>query len=171
MINKDKMPKNKNKMYCGNNAEYARQKNLAIGNRYKCMKKGIGVGLHLPLNDAYEYKYDPIDTTKVYCGTKHLPNGYDRLGNNPECFRKGVGVGMLKKWNSRGEDEDYGFGVRRRMNVSPIILILLLGTGSLSLLYYFKVKNKVVKVILLILSIILLALFLYFLLPYINPLK
>ena len=161
MINKDKMPKNKNKMYCGNNAEYARQKNLAIGNRYKCMKKGIGVGLHLPLNDAYEYKYDPIDTTKVYCGTKHLPNGYDRLGNNPECFRKGVGVGMLKKWNARGEDEDYGFGVRR-MNVSPIILILLLGTGGLSLLYYFKVKNKVVKVILLILSIILLALFLYF---------
>ena len=83
-------------IYCGNNRLDVRLVNgtLVLGNRYSCLRKGVGVGLHLPRDPAMNDPYEPIDDTKVYCGNSdNLPDGYDRNGTNSECFRKGVGTG------------------------------------------------------------------------------
>jgi hypothetical protein len=78
-------------MYCGNNALKA---GVRFGTRYDCLKKGIGVGIHAPVDPSYNEPYEPIDKTRVYCGTKkRLPGNYDRMGSPSECLRKGVGIG------------------------------------------------------------------------------
>lgn len=67
-------------MYCGNNANNRRVVNgeLEIGNRYGCMRKGVGQGLYMPYDKTYLDEYVPIVETKVYCGNnENLPNGYD----------------------------------------------------------------------------------------------
>ena len=92
---------NKMSVYCGNNAldpDIISGEKI-IGNSYKCLKKGVGVGLYtLPYDDVYTRPFSPIDKTKIYCGTKQvLPTGYDRKGNLSECFRKGVGIGRKLK--------------------------------------------------------------------------
>ena len=87
-------------MYCGNNANNRRVVNgeLVIGNRYDCMRKGVGQGLYMPYDHSYLDEYIPIDNTRVYCGNKrNLPEGYNRFGGLHECFVKGVGVGRRKK--------------------------------------------------------------------------
>lgn len=83
-------------MYCGNNQRHpdliSGEKRL--GTRYECFKKGVGVGLNLPVDTSYIARYVPIDRTKIYCGNRRRrPDGYDKLGNLGECLRKGVGVG------------------------------------------------------------------------------
>jgi hypothetical protein len=87
-------------VYCGNNAldPGLISGEKILGSNYRCLKKGVGVGLNLPYDDLYIQPYQPIDNTKIYCGTKqNIPQGYDRRGNLPECFRKGVGVGRKIK--------------------------------------------------------------------------
>jgi hypothetical protein len=82
--------------YCGNNALNSGLINgtSVIGTRYGCLRKGIGVGLHLPIDLSYLGPYIPIDNTRSYCGNNPvLPAGYDRFGSCTECLRKGVGVG------------------------------------------------------------------------------
>ena len=87
-------------IYCGNNAQdtdlVAGRKRL--GTRLECFRRGIGVGLHLPLDRKYAGRYVPIDTRKIYCGmAPRLPQGYHRYGNLPGCLQKGVAVGKTKK--------------------------------------------------------------------------
>ena len=78
-------------MYCGNNALKA---GVRFGTRYECLKKGIGVGIHAPVDPEYNGPYEPIDKTRIYCGTKkRLPGNYDRMGSPTDCLRKGVGIG------------------------------------------------------------------------------
>jgi hypothetical protein len=93
-----------NNVYCGNNSRNTKLLNgdLLPGSRYSCLQKGIAKGRNLTHDVNYEGEYEPIDNTKIYCGTKNiLPDGYDRMGNNVECFRKGVGVGKrLRAQNS-----------------------------------------------------------------------
>jgi hypothetical protein len=87
-------------MYCGNNANNRKvvRGELVIGDRYSCMRKGIGQGLYMPYDDSYMDEYIPITQVKSYCGNKtELPAGYDRFGTLHECFTKGVGVGRRKK--------------------------------------------------------------------------
>lgn len=56
-------------MYCGNNRNSKQVKNgNKIGSRYECLKKGIGVGMNLPLDLDYLDEYIPIDSRKIYCG-------------------------------------------------------------------------------------------------------
>jgi len=50
---------------------------------------------------------------KVYCGTRDLPDDYDRYGSRYECLRKGVGVGMYKEREERKRGEDEARGERR----------------------------------------------------------
>lgn len=78
------------KIYCGTKnpipMDYDEQ-----GTSYKCLRKGVGIGLHIingkPPITTYPYK--------SYCGTKqYLPDGYDYFGSQYECLRKGVGVGL-----------------------------------------------------------------------------
>lgn len=83
-------------MYCGNNRLDRRllEGSLILGNRYGCLKQGIGKGLEL---SPYTEPYSPIYRETIYCGTKNrLPAGYSRFGSNVDCFRKGVGIGKGK---------------------------------------------------------------------------
>lgn len=87
-------------IYCGNNAANIKLINgeLQLGTRYECLKKGIGRGLHMPIDNDYTSNYVPIDTRKMYCGNEpDLPNGYDIMGNLPQCLQKGVGIGKKIK--------------------------------------------------------------------------
>lgn len=87
-------------MYCGNNRKHkdVLSGEKKIGSRYDCFRKGVGIGLNLPLDPDYDGEYEPIDKRKIYCGkNKKLPPGYSYLGNPSICLRKGVGVGKKKK--------------------------------------------------------------------------
>ncbi len=87
----------KKKIYCGNNSLHKSLSNgFVVGTRYECFRKGVGVGLNMPLDEDYNQPYEKIDKTRIYCGGKELPVGYDRFGTTGECLRKGVGVGKLK---------------------------------------------------------------------------
>lgn len=87
-------------MYCGNNKK---AKDILVdgkvkGTRYKCFRKGVGVGLNSPYSYRYTSLYAPIDERKIYCGKKNkLPAGYDYLGNAPQCLQKGVSIGKKLK--------------------------------------------------------------------------
>lgn len=86
-------------IYCGNNYLDPRvvSKEVVIGNRYSCLRKGVGVGMHLPDDESY-LEYRPIDTRKIYCGLKEpTPEEYDYTGSLSQCFQKGVGVGKKKR--------------------------------------------------------------------------
>lgn|SRR3990167_7912431 len=82
-------------MYCGGNRNHP---NLLsglqiLGDRYRCFKKGIGIGMNLP-SDQEDSDYQPLDERKIYCGNFNvLPDDYDILGSNVMCIQKGVGVG------------------------------------------------------------------------------
>uniref|UniRef100_A0A6C0LVC1 Uncharacterized protein n=1 Tax=viral metagenome TaxID=1070528 RepID=A0A6C0LVC1_9ZZZZ len=82
-------------IYCGNNAldpSLANGQNI-VGTRYGCMKKGIGRGMHMPVDPNYG-NYQPINNQKVYCGNgNNVPGGYVSHGTLPQCLTKGVGVG------------------------------------------------------------------------------
>jgi len=87
-------------MYCGNNRRNLDIQSGAkvIGTRYQCFRKGVGVGLSLPVDPEYTRRFSPIDKRKVYCGkNRRMPDEYDILGKNDMCFRKGVGVGKSIK--------------------------------------------------------------------------
>lgn len=87
-------------LYCGNNAldPDLLAGDIILGTRYTCLKRGIGQGLHLPLDQKYTRGYEPIDKRRIYCGDKAtLPKGYYSMGNLPQCLQKGVGIGKKKK--------------------------------------------------------------------------
>ena len=65
-----------------------------IGNRNQCLRKGIGQGLHMPLDPSYNNPYQPIDPRRFYCGNNAvLPAGYSANGTLQQCFNTGIGVG------------------------------------------------------------------------------
>ncbi len=86
-------------IYCGNN-EYELVNGKILGTPYQCMKKGIGVGLNMPISGEPR-RYKPIITSNKYCGNEaNLPLG-KIMGSVGHCFRKGVGIGrkMQKEKN------------------------------------------------------------------------
>lgn len=114
-------------MYCGNNRLDQRviDEKLVIGNRYQCLKQGIGKGLSLP---PYSESYDPIFKEKVYCGKTHtLPVGYDRFGSNSQCFQKGIGVG--KRINSNNITE-YFINTQNYELMAVLIILSILSFAS-----------------------------------------
>lgn len=87
-------------IYCGNNRYDSSLINgrKRIGSRYECLKKGIGIGLSMPVDLSYLDRYRAIDTRKMYCGTQlELPEGYDYMGTTTACLQHGVGVGRKIK--------------------------------------------------------------------------
>jgi hypothetical protein len=89
-----------NKIYCGNNAHHPGLINgtKALGTRYSCLQKGKNNGLNQPVDPNFLLPYQPIDTTRKYCGKSDiLPIGYDRFGGLYECYLSGVGVGKRLK--------------------------------------------------------------------------
>lgn len=87
-------------MYCGNNrnSRELTSRRKRLGNRYDCFRKGVGVGMNLPLDREYARRYVPIVRNRVYCGKDDiLPQGYHHIGNLFQCLQKGVGVGKRIK--------------------------------------------------------------------------
>lgn len=87
-------------IYCGNNANHPELLNgtQILGDRYGCLRKGIGVGRGLPYDASYLNDYAPIDDTREYCGNNiDLPRQYDSFGTLKSCYTKGVGVGRRQK--------------------------------------------------------------------------
>jgi hypothetical protein len=65
-----------------------------IGTRYQCLRKGIGKGLNMPVDQSYNDPYQPIDPREFYCGDDAvLPAGYDANGTIQQCLSKGIGIG------------------------------------------------------------------------------
>lgn len=85
-------------MYCGSNQLNAKviDGSKVIGTRHGCLRKGIGVGLHMPYDASYNLPYQSIDQRRIYCGDGQLPPTYDLYGSLQQCFSKGVGVGRHK---------------------------------------------------------------------------
>jgi hypothetical protein len=85
--------------YCGNNSIHpSLQNGVVLGNRYSCLRKGIGKGLSMPYDVNYTHPFVPIDPTRIYCGTNNnLPEGYDRFGNLPQCLQTGIAIGKIQK--------------------------------------------------------------------------
>lgn len=112
----------KKDIYCGNNGinRDLVNGNKVIGTRYTCMKKGVGIGLNMPVDPDYLSGYVPIDSTRVYCGNaRRKPQGYDRMGNNPECLRKGVGQGKLIKARRQGAGASFSFDDNVEVTIEP----------------------------------------------------
>jgi hypothetical protein len=88
------------KIYCGNNKKHHELvSNVSrLGTRHECLKKGIGVGINMPLSVDYAGEFEPIDKSRIYCGNNKVkPQGFTRLGSLPNCLQKGIGVGRRIK--------------------------------------------------------------------------
>ncbi len=92
------------RIYCGPNNNIPENYDTK-GTRYQCLRKGIGVGLHLPANrrppgvlpDGTIIPLDP-NRERWYCGNQvPHPAGYVGYATPYECLRKGVGVGLWKR--------------------------------------------------------------------------
>ena len=96
-------------MYCGNNALHPEviSGRKIIGTRYKCMQKGINVGLNQPLDLNYNVPFEPIDNRKFYCGNNNiLPDGYHDNGTLYHCFTKGIGIGKVQANEQNNENNE-----------------------------------------------------------------
>ena len=93
--------KKKKGVYCGNNAKSKKltEEKFKIGKPYQCLRKGIGVGLNLPLNIDMVGPYKPIRKRSFFCGKKSNidKDKYDRMGDPTECLRAGIVIGQKKK--------------------------------------------------------------------------
>lgn len=117
-------------IYCGNNAQDVQllSGNKVLGTRYKCMRRGVGRGIHLPYDPKFGGPYVPLDNRKIYCGDRDiLPNDYDRFGNLPQCLQKGVGIGKSIRAKK---------GPPKWRILTPFMLFLLLETALFTWLYF-----------------------------------
>jgi hypothetical protein len=90
--------------YCGNNRNHISLTSgtHVQGTNHQCLRKGIGVGYHLPYDAAFDPAisppYDPIDTRRYYCGNANaVPAGYFAMGSASKCMQIGVGVGKSQR--------------------------------------------------------------------------
>jgi len=123
-------------MYCGNNLA---NRDLVmgikqLGTRYECLKKGIGVGMHLPADPTYLNAYVPHDQTKIYCGNNAVcPATHDVLGTPSLCLRKGVGIGKAIKARQPKKKRIITYII-----ISIVIILLII----LILWYFYKKKQE-----------------------------
>lgn len=83
-------------IYCGKSPQLPKTY-THFGSQYACLKKGIGIGLHLQNKNLPNPKHS---TRRLYCGNKTpIPKGYDGVASPYTCLRKGVGVGLYKQFN------------------------------------------------------------------------
>ncbi len=83
-------------VYCGDTLPIPDEYDI-LGNRFQCLRKGIGAGMMLPNAQRTAFLARPRvpSPVRVYCGNAPaLPPAYTRFGTNSECLRKGFGVGL-----------------------------------------------------------------------------
>jgi len=136
-------------MYCGNNANNPSLTNgtKVLGTRYKCLQKGKRFGYAQPVDPNFLVPYQPIDTTRKYCGNSSvLPDEYDRFGNLYECYLTGVGVGKKLKADNQPINQNppppqFSFG-KTSINTfySTYYVYSLVFIINFFILYYTKPK-------------------------------
>jgi hypothetical protein len=126
--------------YCGNNLNHHSllSGTHVLGTNYQCMRKGIGVGSHLPYDTAYSGVYAPVDSRKFYCGNAEVPpveGGYLAVGSPSKCLQIGIGVGKSQR---------AGLGPPAFMYfiryVLPYIIFFCITVGLCMVLYFIKPK-------------------------------
>jgi hypothetical protein len=126
--------------YCGNNLNHPSliAGTHVLGTNYQCMRKGIGVGSHLPYDTAYAGVYNPVDPRRFYCGNADVApvaGGYLAVGSPSKCLQIGIGVGKSQR---------AGLGPPAFMYfiryVLPYLLFLLIIGGIFLGLYFTKPK-------------------------------
>jgi len=143
-------------IYCGNNRLDSRVVDGTLRiptNPYQCFRKGVGKGLSMPLDQSYGSGYDPIDRTKLWCGSGPMPRnqGYTRRGSNVQCLRKGVGVGKKLKYERSGGvavvplPEETGIGLRPLLWLVVVLVGIVAAVWLVSSLFKPRQKNDQVK--------------------------
>lgn len=126
------------KMYCGNQANYPGlvAGTHFLGTNYQCLRKGIGVGSHLPYDTAYSGDYTPVDGRKFYCGNDEVPpeaGGYIGIGSPSKCLSIGVGVGKAQRAGLGPPTFMFFFRY-----VLPYLLFIFIVGGIFAVLYFVK---------------------------------
>ena len=122
--------------YCGNNALHpSLQNGSVLGTRYSCLKKGIGKGSNMPYDINYTYPFEPIDPTRIYCGTNdNLPPDYDRFGNLPQCLQKGIAIGKIQKAQGGPPSLFYIYRKYIILIIFAVLLFVILNSNTPSFL-------------------------------------
>lgn len=127
-------------MYCGNNATFPGliSGTHFLGTNYQCLRKGIGIGSHLPYDEVYANPHAPVDERKFYCGNQaNVPPGatYFGMGSPSKCLAIGVGVGKAQRARN---GPPYGMYFIR--HILPYLLFFLIVSGIFVILYVVKPK-------------------------------
>jgi hypothetical protein len=134
-----KMPR----MYCGNQANFPGlvAGTHVLGTNYECLRRGIGVGSHLPYDNSYAQPHVPVDARRFYCGNNPAaPVGYFTVGSPSKCQQIGIGVGKAQR-AALGPP----FAMYFIRFVLPYLLFLLLVGGIFVIFYFTKPKFLIKK--------------------------
>ena len=128
------------KTYCGNNANFHGliKGTHEVGTNYNCLKKGIGIGKHLPYDKTFSGTYNPIDSRTFYCGKADVPPpnmGYFSVGWPAKCLQTGIGIGKAQKSSSGSP-----FGMNFIRYYLPYLLFLLIISTIFIIFYFVKPK-------------------------------
>lgn len=131
-------------MYCGNSVNYPGLVNGThfLGTNYQCLRRGIGIGRHLPYDASYAQPYVSIDARRFYCGNAPVPppgGGYFAVGSPSKCQQIGVGIGKAHR-AAMGPPAAMYF-IRF---ILPYLLFFLI-IGGFFLVFYFTKPKFLVK--------------------------
>ena len=134
-------------MYCGNNASLPGliAGTHFIGTNYQCLKKGIGVGFHLPYDTQYSLPHTPIDGRRFYCGTNNVvPPLYSGVGSPSKCLATGIGVGKARKASLGQPNIAYGIPPLVK-HILPYLLFFSIIIAVFFIFYFTKPKFLIKK--------------------------
>lgn len=125
-------------IYCGNSLNFdgLLTGTHVIGSNYQCLRKGIGIGSHIPYDASYAGGYAPIDDRRFYCGNTAVPpvaGGYFAVGSPSKCLQVGVGVGK-----ARVAALGPPFGMNFVRYYLPFVLFFVISGGLFVILYFTK---------------------------------
>jgi len=129
-------------IYCGNNRNNGKllSRQEVIGDRYKCLRKGIGIGLNLPVDNDY-VNYEPIVINEPINCSKSEKDGI-KNGTITECLRKGIGIGKKIKKSSLNNLENSPEYINKNYSFYGILIIILIIFLLLYILYRRKKNNS-----------------------------
>lgn len=127
-------------MYCGNDLNFPGLLDGThfLGTNYQCLRKGIGVGSHLPYDSAYASPHAPVDGRKFYCGNDAVPpvaGGYFGVGSPSKCLAIGIGVGKAQR--AAMGPPAFMYFIRY---VLPYLLFFVIVGVIFAILYFVKPK-------------------------------
>lgn len=125
-------------IYCGNNNNYPglTAGTHRLGTNYECLRKGIGVGSHLPYDENYNQPHNPVDNRRYYCGNDlALPvnGGHFAMGSPSKCLAIGIGVGKAQK--ARRGPPRFMYFIR---HILPYLLFIIICGIIFSVIYFIK---------------------------------